>query len=152
LPQAVSIFRDIRNVGGYADIKNVSCNWGGTFNIVVQMIPRFYGEAKHVLLAALSSQCLHQKIAVAVDEDIDIYDPQDIAWAIATRVNPEEDIHIIPGIRVHPLDNSFPEINDPGVTVWHRLGSKVLIDATKPPTCNPEARAFFDRAMPPPLK
>ncbi len=149
LPQAVTIFRDLRNVGGYADIRNVSCNWGSTLSIVVQMVPRYYGEAKQVLLAALSSQCIHQKIAVAVDEDIDIYDPQDIAWAISTRVNPEEDIHIIPGLRVHSLDNSCPEVKYPGVPGGQRLGSKVLIDATKPPICNPVARAIFDRAMPP---
>ncbi len=149
LPMAVAIFRDLRNVAGYADIKSVSSNWGSTFNLVVQMTPRFYGEAKHVLLAATSSLYLHQKICVAVDEDIDIYDPQDVAWAISTRVNPEVDIDVIPGVRGHPLDNSLPEVEKPGNTIWHRLGSRVLIDATKPPTCNPAARAGFERAMPP---
>lgn len=149
LPMAVAVYRDLRNVAGYADIKGVSCNWGSTFNVVVQMTPRFYGEAKHVLLAALSSLYLHQKVAVAVDEDVDIYDAEDVAWAIATRVNPEEDISVIPGVRGHPLDNSLPEVSKPGLTVWQRLGSRVLIDATKPPTCDPVARAGFDRAMPP---
>ncbi len=149
LPMAVAIFRDLRNVGGYVDLKSVSCNWGSTFNIVVQMTPRFYGEAKHVLLAATSSLYHHQKICVAVDEDIDIYDPQDVAWAIATRVNPEVDINIISGVRGHALDNSLPEVDKPGLTTWHRLGSRVLIDATKPPTSDPEARAGFDRVMPP---
>jgi len=152
LPMAVAIFRDLRNVAGYVDLKGVSCNWGNTFNIVVQMTPRFYGEAKQVLLAAMSSLYLHQKIAVAVDEDVDIYDPQDVAWAIATRVNPEVDINIIPGTRGHPLDNTIPEVDKPGVTIWQRLGSKVLIDATKPPTSDPVARAGFERAVPPSRK
>ena len=152
LPMAIAIFRDLRNVGGYADVKNVSCNWGNTFNVVVQMTPRFYGEAKQVLLAAMSSLYLHQKVAVAVDEDVDIYDPQDVAWAIATRVNPEHDINIIPGTRGHPLDNALPAVNKPGITIWHRAGSKVLIDATKPPTSDPEARAGFERALPPSRK
>jgi len=149
LPMAVAIFRDLRSVGGYVDLKCVSCNWGSTFNIVVQLTPRFYGEAKHVLLAATSSLYHHQKICVAVDEDVDIYDPQDVAWAIATRVNPEVDINIISGVRGQALDNSLPEVDKPGITTWHRLGSKVLIDATKPPTSDPEARAGFDRAAPP---
>ena len=149
LPMAVAIFRDLRSVGGYVDLKGVSCNWGSTFNIVIQMTPRFYGEAKHVLLAAMSSFYHHQKICVAVDEDVDIYDPQDVAWAIATRVNPEVDINIISGVRGQALDNSLPEVDKPGLTTWHRLGSKVLIDATKPPTSDPEARAGFDRAAPP---
>ncbi len=151
-PMAVAIYRDLKNVAGYADIKSVSSNWGCTFSVVVKMTPRFYGEAKHVLLAAMSSLYHHQKICVAVDEDIDIYDPQDVAWAISTRVNPEVDIDVIPGVRGHPLDNSVPEVDKPGNTVWHRIGSKVLIDATKPPTCDPTARAGFERAMPPSRK
>ena len=152
LPMAVAIFRDLRNTAGYADVNSVSCNWGNTFNIVVQMTPRFYGEAKHVLLAAMSSLYLHQKIAVAVDEDVDIYDAQDVAWAIATRVNPEVDINIIPGGRGHPLDNALSVVDKPGVNVWHRLGSRVLIDATMPPTSDPKARAGFERALPPSRK
>ncbi len=149
LPMAVAIFRDLRNVAGYVDLKDVSCNWGSTFNVVVQMTPRFYGEAKQVLLAAVSSLYSHQKIAVAVDEDVDIYDPQDVAWAIATRVNPEADIAVIPGVRGHTLDNSLPEVSKPGLTAWHRLGSRVIIDATKPPTSDPLARLPFDRVRPP---
>ncbi len=149
LPMAVAIFRDLRNVAGHADIKSVSCNWGNTFNVVVQMTPRFYGEAKHVLLAAMSSLYHHQKICVAVDEDVDIYNPHDVAWAIATRVNPATDVDIIDGVRGHPLDNALPIVDKPGLTTWHRLGSRMLIDATKPPTSDPAARAKFDRVRPP---
>ena len=149
IPMAVSLFRDLRNVAGYTDLKDVTCNWGSTFTVVVQMTPRFYGEAKHVLMAAASSLYPHQKIAVAVDEDVNIYDPQDVAWAISTRVNPSADINVIPEVRGHPLDNSLPEIKKPGLTTWHRLGSRVIIDATKPPTCDPEARVRFERVRPP---
>jgi len=130
-------------------LKDVSCNWGSTFNVVVQMTPRFYGEAKQVLLAAVSSLYSHQKVAVAVDEDVDIYDPQDVAWAIATRVNPEVDVAVIPGVRGHTLDNSLPEVTKPGLTAWHRLGSRMIIDATKPPTSDPLARIPFERVRPP---
>ncbi|MBN9460013.1 MAG: UbiD family decarboxylase [Burkholderiales bacterium] len=149
LPMAVALFRDLRNVAGYVDLKDVSCNWGSTFNVVVQMTPRFYGEARQVLLAAVSSLYSHQKIAVAVDEDVDIYDPQDVAWAIATRVNPEIDVTVIPGVRGHILDNSLPELTREGITTPHRLGSRMIIDATKPPTCDREARMRFDRVRPP---
>ena len=149
VPMSAALFRDLRNVGGYVDLKDVYCNWGSLFGVVVKMTPRFYGEAKHVLLAALSSAYLHQKIAVAVDDDVDIYDPQDVAWAITTRVDPATDVTIIPGVRGHPLDVSAHELDDPGLTIWQRLGSRMLIDATKPPTSDPEQRTLFERSRPP---
>ena len=146
---AISVFRDLRSVAGYVDLKDVSCLWGSTLNVVVQMTPRFYGEAKHVLMAALSSLYPHQKVVVAVDEDVDIYNANDVAWAIATRVNPEVDIDVISGVRGHILDNSLPWVDKPNLTTAHRIGSRVLIDATKPPTSDPEARVNFDRVRPP---
>jgi len=152
VPMAAALFQDLRNTAGYVDLKDVYCNWGSMFGVVVKMTPQFYGEAKHVLLAAMSSAYLHQKVAVAVDDDVDIYDPQDVAWAITTRVNPATDVTIIPGVRGHPLDISQPELTDPGLTIMQRFGSRMLIDATKPPTSDPEQRALFDRSRPPSVK
>jgi hypothetical protein len=56
---AAALFRDLKNTAGYVDLKDVYCNWGTLFGVVLQLTPRFYGEAKHVLLAALSSVYLH---------------------------------------------------------------------------------------------
>ncbi len=148
VPMAAVLLRDLRNVAGYADIKDVYCNWGSMFGVIVKMTPRFYGEAKHVLLAAMSSAYLHQKIAVAIDDDVDIYDPQDVAWAITTRVDPATDVTVIPGVRGHPLDISQPELMDPGLTIFQRLGSRMFIEATKPPTSDPKQRELFDRSRP----
>lgn len=152
MTQAAALLRDLRNVTNFIDLKDVTCNWGSITNVVIQMTPRFYGEAKRVLLAAVSSYYLHQKIAIAVDEDVDIHNPQDVAWAIATRVNPETDISIVSGVRGHPNDISLPEVEKPRFETQHRISSVALIDATKPPICDPEARARFDRARPPSVK
>ncbi len=143
------LFRDLKNTGGYADLRDVYCNWGSTFGVVIKMIPKFYGEVKPVLIAALSSTYLHPKVAIAVDEDVDIYDPQDVAWAITTRVNPVTDIVVLPDVRAHPLDIASPEVSKSGLTTWQRVGSRMGIDATKPPTTDPAARALFERAVPP---
>jgi hypothetical protein len=35
------------------------------------------------------------------------------------------------------------------LAVLQRLGSRMLIDATKPPISDPERRAVFDRSRPP---
>jgi UbiD family decarboxylase len=146
---SAALFRDLRHVGGHVDLKDVYAHWGTIFGVIIQMTPRFYGEAKSVLMAALSSTYLHQKFAVAVDEDVDIYDPTDVAWAITTRVDPIKDITIIPGLRGHALDESVSEkLREPRVTIRQELTSKVLIDATKPPTTDPERRDIYERLKP----
>src|SRR4029077_17237000 len=52
----------------------------------------------------------------------------DVEWAIATRVQGDKDIIIIPGARAKPLDPSLP-VTPPGVVP---TGAKVGIDATIP--------------------
>jgi UbiD family decarboxylase len=61
---------------------------------------------QNVLLAALSGTYL-PKFAIAVDEDVDIYDPTDVAWAIIAGGS-VRDIIVIPGLRGHPLTNPCP--------------------------------------------
>ena len=59
-----------------------------------------------------------------VDEDIDIYNPDDVIWAIATRSEPEN-IDIIRRAWSGPLDPAIPK---------ERKGfnSRAIIDATRP--------------------
>ena len=96
------------------------------------MTPRAYGEAKNLLLAALSSEYQHPKIAIAVDADVDIFNQSELMWALNTRVDPEKDVVIIPGTHNHAMDASLPELGAPGTGLWQRFGSKMLIDATDP--------------------
>jgi 2,5-furandicarboxylate decarboxylase 1 len=147
IPMSAAIFRRLKNVGGGPDIHNVMA-LPGIFGLVVQMTPRAYGEAKNVLLAALSSEYQHPKIVIAVDADVDIFNPSELFWALSTRVNPQEDVVIIPGTHNHAMDASLPELGAPGTALWQRLGSKMLIDATIPPPADATARAMFERIRP----
>lgn len=147
VPMSAQILKRVRTVGGFADIKNVLV-LPGIFSVVVQMTPRHYGEAKNVLMAALSGEYQHPKVAITVDEDVDIFNYAEVLWAVSTRVNPEEDIVIVPGTRIHAMDASCRELGTPGTAGWHRIGSKVMIDATKPPQCDPERRFGFERLRP----
>jgi 2,5-furandicarboxylate decarboxylase 1 len=82
------------------------------------------GEGKNALLAALS--VMDVKHAVVVDDDIDVFNAMDVEWAIATRVQGDRDVFVIPGARAKPLDPSLPIV--PFGTV--PTGAKVGIDAT----------------------
>jgi 2,5-furandicarboxylate decarboxylase 1 len=147
VPMSAQILRRVRTVGGFADVKNVLV-MPGIFGVVVQMTPRYYGEARNVLMAVLSSEYQHPKIAIAVDPDVDIFNYAEVLWAINTRVNPETDLVVIPGAKIHAMDPSCPEFGSPGAPGWHRTGGKLMIDATKPPECDSERRAGFERLRP----
>ena len=83
------------------------------------------GEGKNALLAALSVMDL--KHVVVVDDDIDVFDPTEVEWAIATRVQGDRDVMIVGNARAKPLDPSLPQ----GFGVVP-TGAKIGIDATIP--------------------
>lgn len=56
------------------------------------------------------------------DDDIDITNPEDVEWAIATRVQADKDIFIIP--------NCFGQKLDPSATA-EGISAKLFVDATK---------------------
>jgi 2,5-furandicarboxylate decarboxylase 1 len=148
VPMSAAMYERLKTVGGYTDIVNVMI-LPGIFGVVVQMRQRFKGEAKNVLLGALSSPYLHPKVAIAVDEDVDIFNPAEILWAISTRINPQNDVFVIEETRIHPMDPTGIELVKPGSPLgWSRIGSKMGIDATRPPLSDPAGRELFDRIKP----
>ena len=42
---------------------------------------------------------LYTKQVIVVDDDVDIFDMNDVLWAVATRVRAEKDIILIPGAK-----------------------------------------------------
>lgn len=148
VPMSAAIYRRLKDIGGGPNLHNVMV-LPGIFGVVVQMTPRAYGEAKNLLLAALSSEYQHPKLAIAVDADVDIFNPAELMWALTTRVDPDKDVTIIGGTHNHAMDASLTELGAPGTGLWQRFGSKMLIDATKPPPADAEAHAALERIRPP---
>jgi len=147
VPMCATIFRRLKDIGGGPNLHNVMI-LPGVFALVVQVTQRFYGEAKNLLMAALSSEYQHPKVAIAVDADVDIFNHSELLWALATRVDPQQDVVVIPGTHNHAMDASLPELGAPGTMLWQRRGSKLLIDATIPPPADAKARAMFERIRP----
>src|SRR5436190_7320541 len=108
------------------NVTDINVTLGGcAFWHAVISIKKAPGDGKNALLAALSVMDL--KHVVVVDDDIDVNNPTDVEWAIATRVQGDKDVVIIPGARAKPLDPSLPQ--GAGVVP---VGAKVGIDATIP--------------------
>jgi 2,5-furandicarboxylate decarboxylase 1 len=118
-----AIRRALKNAG--VQVKDINVTLGGCgFWHAVVSIRKQAGEGKNALLAALTAQDI--KHVVVVDDDIDVFDATDVEWAIATRVQGDKDVIIIPGARAKPLDPSLA-VTPPGIVP---TGAKVGIDAT----------------------
>ena len=113
----------LKNAG--VQVKDINVTLGGcAFWHAIISIKKQAGEGKNALLAALS--VLDLKHVVVVDDDIDVHNAMDVEWAIATRVQGDRDVMIIPGARAKPLDPSLA-VMPHGVVP---TGAKVGIDAT----------------------
>ncbi|MBI4290627.1 MAG: UbiD family decarboxylase [Betaproteobacteria bacterium] len=118
-----AIRRALRTAG--VEVKDINVTLGGrAFWHAVISIKKRAGEGKNALLAALSVMDL--KHVVVVDEDIDVFNGTDVEWAIATRVQGDRDVIIIPEARAKPLDPSL----SPRPAGIVPTGAKVGIDAT----------------------
>lgn len=88
---------------------------GVQYSAVVALKQRYKGQARHLILTALGDAS-RLKWVVVVDDDIDVFDPEAVNWAMATRGQPAEDIIIVPRVAGGPLDPSAPEKEV--VSVW----------------------------------
>lgn len=88
---------------------------------VIALRPRAKNEARSVLTTMLGSQ--GNKLVVVVDDDVDIFDLEQVMWAVCTRCQPDRDVIILPRMMGWQLDPSAPELGTYGV-----MG----IDATRP--------------------
>ena len=144
----VATFEHLQKVDGGLDLLDLRClTISGMMMLVLKIRPRTAGQAKIALMAALTGPYQQPKIAIAVDDDIDSADLRQIMWSIATRVHAGEDVILIPNVKVWALDNASPVVD--GVETYQRVGTRWMIDATKPPVTMPKERARFDKAMPP---
>jgi 4-hydroxy-3-polyprenylbenzoate decarboxylase len=114
-----------------AGIPDVSAVWmhpaAGRFMTIVAIRQRYPGHAKQTLLAASACRAgaYMGRYVVVVDDDVDVYNTNDLIWAIATRSNPERDIDIVRRMWSGPLDPIIPK-GEKG------FNSRALIDATRP--------------------
>ncbi len=95
----------------------------GAFLAIIKMKKSSQGEPQQAIMAALGTE-FYTKYIIVVDEDVDIFDMNDVMWAVATRVKAEKDIVFIPGSKGAILDPT----SDPETFTVTKMG----IDATRP--------------------
>ena len=116
-------------------LKNVYAHpsGGGKYMVILQIakkVPSDEGRQRQAALLAFSAFS-ELKHIILVDEDVDLFDTDDVLWALNTRYQGDVDTVFIPGVRCHPLDPSqrpdySPSIPDVGISC------KTIYDCTVP--------------------
>ena len=122
MPREPTIFRKVNEVVLCLDV-NVSpggCSW---LHAVVQIDKQHEEDGKKAIEAAFAghTSCKHVYI---VDQDIDIYNPLAVEWAMATRFQGDVDLIIKPRAPGSSLD--------PSSEAGSHLTTRVGFDLTKP--------------------
>jgi UbiD family decarboxylase len=104
MPKEPTIFNEVNKVCECKDVYVTpgGCSW---LHAVVQIKKRDSEDGKKAVGAAFEGH-KSLKHCVIVDDDIDIYDPNDVEWAIATRFQADKNAVILPNQRGSSLDPS----------------------------------------------
>ena len=121
LPQEPRIFKAVKNA--VPTVENVVLTEGGCcwLHSVISINKQTEGDGKNAIMAALSAHP-SLKHCVVVDSDVNVFDAEDVEYAISTRVKGDRDIMIVPNVRGSSLD---PVAESDGTT------TKIGVDATK---------------------
>lgn len=118
--EAVTAARIYKHVSSVVPgILDVSCR-PNVMITIIKLRKQYEGHGAHALVAAVGSHLDYNKVCIVVDEDVDIYNLDDVMWAYMTRGRADKRakiLHDVPGFYRDPMKDH-----------WGRL----LIDATMP--------------------
>ena len=132
MPREPTIFRQVNQVVRCLDV-NVNpggCSW---LHTIVQIDKQSEEDGFKAIRAAFAGHrsCKHVFI---VDKDIDIYNPMEVEWALATRFQGDRDMLI--------LDREAGSSLDPSADAETRMTTKIGFDLTAPVG---KARQHFEK-------
>jgi UbiD family decarboxylase len=104
MPREPTIFTEANKVSECKDVYVTvgGCSW---LHAVLQIKKKKADDGKKAIEAAFTGH-KSLKHCVIVDDDINIYDPNEVEWAIATRFQADKDAIILPNQRGSSLDPS----------------------------------------------
>ena len=114
----------------FPNVLDAHLSLGGTcrYHLYVKMRKRRESEGKNVIMAAFGAH-FDLKQVIVVDDDVDVHNPAEVEWAVATRFQADRDLVVVAGAQGSPLD--------PSTTLTGRIdgmSAKMGLDATRPLT------------------
>jgi 2,5-furandicarboxylate decarboxylase 1 len=127
IPREATLLGSLRR--SFPCVMDVHLSMGGVgrYVLYVKLRKRQEGEAKNVMLGAFGAH-YDVKHVIVVDEDVDIHNPREVEWAVATRAQADRDLLVITNSQGSMLDPSSRD----------GVGAKMGIDATVPLKAPPE--------------
>ncbi|HWF41209.1 MAG TPA: UbiD family decarboxylase [Acidothermaceae bacterium] len=128
IPRMGSLYRAIRHVCPNLVGVNLPWSGGGRSFCYISLKKRAEGEPTQAAFAALTTEP-NVKHVVIVDDDIDVFNEQEVLWAMAMRFQADTDMKVIP--------NALGAHLNPSAYGYNRLErgameTKVIFDCTKP--------------------
>ncbi|OLS16830.1 MAG: 3-octaprenyl-4-hydroxybenzoate carboxy-lyase [Candidatus Heimdallarchaeota archaeon LC_2] len=120
LGREAKIKESVRNIVPEVGEVYLSTGGGGWLHAIVAIEKQSEGDAKNAIFAAFAAHGSLKWVTV-VNTDIDVYDPENVEWAVITRTG-EDDIIVIDKARGSSLDPAMDEKSKTSI--------KVGIDAT----------------------
>ncbi len=128
LPRMGSLLRRVREVLPSVKAVNIPLSGGGRAFCYISLNKRSDGEPKQAAFAAFSIEN-NTKHIILVDDDIDVFNEQEVLWALATRFDADTDLIIMPqclGAHLNPTAYDITRLKH-GV-----MQTKLIFDATMP--------------------
>ena len=122
MPREPTIYRKVNEVVKCLDV-NVNPGGSSWLHAIIQIEKREDDDGLKAIQAAFEGHCSCKHVFV-VDEDIDIYDPLQVEWAMATRFQGDVDMVI----RGKEPGSSL----DPSAEAGTKMTTKIGFDLTKP--------------------
>jgi 2,5-furandicarboxylate decarboxylase 1 len=121
IPREATLLNHLKR--SFPNVTDVHLAVGGVcrYHLYVQMKKGREGEPKNVIMGAFGGH-YDIKHVVVVDEDVDVHDPVQVEWAVATRFQPDRDLVVVKG--------ALGSILDPSTD--HGISAKWGLDATRP--------------------
>lgn len=122
VPREAALIKAVRQT--VPTVKNVCMPVSGNcrFHAYVSIAKRTPGQAKNAICAAFASDMLLKHVII-VDDDIDVFDEEQVLWAVSNRFQADRGLVVIPNAQGSELDPSA----GPG-----GINAKMGLDATKP--------------------
>jgi gallate decarboxylase subunit C len=134
IPTEASILRLVEN-SMPGRLRNVYCHssGGGKYLAVLQFTKHVESDEGRQRQAALTAFAAFPELkhVIVVDEDVDIYDTNDVLWAMTTRFQGDVSTIFLPGVRCHPLDPSQSPDFSPTIPA-PAISCKTIFDCTVP--------------------